>query len=126
MAAALAALGEFDGAIRHATRFAELTSRSPSALTLLAEIHAKAGRPVEARRFLNEYLEMASRRYVPPTTAAGAYVAMGEVDAALAALERGVEDGSNLIAYLADEPSLAALRGHPRYQALLERAGLRR
>jgi TolB-like protein/Tfp pilus assembly protein PilF len=126
MAAARAALGEFDAAIRHATRFAELTNRSPSAVTLLAELHEKAGRPVEARRFLDEYLEMASRQYVPPTTPAGAYVAMGDVDAALAALERGFEEGSNMIAYLADEPSLAAIRSHPRFQALLHRAGLTR
>lgn len=124
MANALAALGDHESAIAHATRFAELTNRGASAVTLLAELHEKAGRHAEARRFLNEYLGMASRQYVPPTTPAGAYVAMGDVEAALAALERGFDEGSNQIAYLADEPSFTAIRDHPRYRALLERAGL--
>jgi serine/threonine-protein kinase len=74
---------------------------------------------------LKEYSEMARRQYVPPTTPAGAYIALGEVDAALSALERGFEEGSNQIAYLADDPDFARIRSHPRYQALLKRAGLR-
>jgi Tfp pilus assembly protein PilF len=125
MAGARAALADYEAAIHHATRFAVLTNRTASAVTLLATLHASAGRPAEARRLLKEYLEMARRQYCPPTTPAGAYVALGEVDAALTALERGFEEGSNQIAYLADEPAFTAIRRHPRYEALLKRAGLR-
>jgi TolB-like protein/tetratricopeptide (TPR) repeat protein len=126
MASARAALGDFDAAFHHATRFAELTNRSASAVTLLVSLHAKAGRTEEARKLLNEYLQMTRGQYVPPTTLAGTYVALGEVEAALTALEQAYEEGSNQIAYLADEPAFAAIHSHPRYQALLERAGLRR
>jgi hypothetical protein len=44
----------------------------------------------------------------------------------LTALEQAYEEGSNQIAYLADEPAFAAIHSYPRYQALLERAGLHR
>jgi tetratricopeptide (TPR) repeat protein len=125
MASARAALRDYEAAIHHAKRFAELTNRSAPAVTLLATLQAGAGRPAEARRLLKEYSEMARRQYVPPTTPAGAYIALGEVDAALSALERGFEEGSNQIAYLADDPDFARIRSHPRYQALLKRAGLR-
>lgn len=123
MAGARAALGDLDAALLHPSRFAELTSRSAPAVTLLAEIHAKAGRVADARRLLEEYHEMARRQYVPPTSAAGAYAALGEVEAALDALERGFDEGSNQIAYLADEPSFTSIREHPRYLALLAKAG---
>jgi TolB-like protein/Tfp pilus assembly protein PilF/predicted Ser/Thr protein kinase len=126
LASARAELGDLDTALGHATRFAELTNRSAAAVTLLAQLHAMAGRPAEARRLLEELAEIASRQYVPPTAPAGAYVALGEVEAALTALERGYDDQSNLLAYLASDPSLAPIRNHPRYQALLARTGLRR
>ena len=126
MANSRATLGDLDGAIHHATRFAGLTNRSAAAVTLLAELHARAGRIGEARRFLNEYLELASRQYVPSTTPAATYVTLGDLDAAFTALERGFEEGSNQIAYLANEPSFARIRDHPRYQTLLQRAGLPR
>jgi serine/threonine protein kinase/tetratricopeptide (TPR) repeat protein len=126
LASTRAALGDLDTAFRHATRFAELTDRSASAVSLLAELHAMAGRTDEARRLLGECLEIGQRQYVPPTVPAAAYVALGEVDAALTALERGYNDQSNQLAYLANDPRLEPIRTHPRYQALLARTGLRR
>jgi TolB-like protein/Tfp pilus assembly protein PilF len=126
MAATRSALGDRDAAMHHARRFAELTNRTASSVTLLAELQARAGRTDDARKLVNEYFEMARRQYVPPTTHAGALVALGDVEAALTALERGFEEGSNQIAYLADDPLFIAIRSHPRFQALLERAGLRR
>jgi hypothetical protein len=48
-------------------------------------------------------------------------LALGDRQAALDWLERGVEDGSQMIGYLRSDPATEPLRGEPRFQAVVGR-----
>ncbi|MCX7063543.1 MAG: winged helix-turn-helix domain-containing protein [Proteobacteria bacterium] len=52
------------------------------------------------------------------------WTALGEYEQALAALERGVDDGSQLIGFLNSEPGLDPIRQEPRFRAVSQRLGL--
>jgi eukaryotic-like serine/threonine-protein kinase len=122
---ALANVGRLDAALQHARRFVELTNRSPWSVGMVAELHARAGDRNVARALVKELVDMARRQYVPPDAADAAYMALGEHDAALDSLEKGYEERSNQIAFIAVLPVYAPIRSHPRFQSLLERSGLR-
>jgi tetratricopeptide (TPR) repeat protein len=122
---ALANVGRLDAALQHARRFAELTDRSPWSVGMLAELHARAGDRNQAHALLKEVLDVARRRYAPPDAADGAFIALGAHEAALDALEKGYEERSYQVAYIAVLGIYAPIRSHPRFQLLLERTGLR-
>ncbi len=50
--------------------------------------------------------------------------ALGERDQALAALERGLHDSSQIIGFLNSEPALDGIRDEPRFRAVSQRLGL--
>ena len=92
---------------------------------MLASIYSATGRQEDAREILRELQRLAAERYVPPSSFAGVYRALGEIDTSLDWMERAVDEGSNYAAYIAVEPGNAPLRTHPRFQALLQRTGQR-
>jgi pentatricopeptide repeat protein len=53
--------------------------------------------------------------------AACCYCQAGELEEALAALEKAVDEGFGHKAWVEHDSDLAPLHGHPRYQALLDR-----
>ena len=62
---------------------------------------------------------------MPPEQAAHAYAMLGEVDAAIACLETNVDlPGMYANMYLAQNPVFDSLRDDPRFERILERAGL--
>ena len=121
LAEALIAVGRYDDALSHASESVRLTNRSPNTLGQLAKAYAKLGRTGEAHRVLDEILVLARRQYVPPASLFLLYQALGETETALDWLERAYEEGSNFIAYIAQEREL---RSHPRFQSMLRRVGL--
>src|SRR5688572_31870651 len=116
--------GRFPEAIARADRVVALSDTSMPALALRADIGARAGRRGEAREILEGLLSRSRHQYVPPASIAGVFTGLGDVNNAVAWLERAFDERSNAIAYLAD-PLNEPLRGDPRFQALLSRAGLR-
>ena len=90
---------------------------------MLAVLYAEMGRDREAAAARRELLDVARERYVPPHTIASVYRGTGELDAAVDWTERSYDEGSNSIAYLGVEPWNDRLRGHPRFQLLLQRTG---
>jgi hypothetical protein len=50
--------------------------------------------------------------------------ALGDLDGALAALERGVADKSQIIGFLNSDPGLDPLRNEPRFRAVSRQLGL--
>jgi tetratricopeptide (TPR) repeat protein len=87
----------------------------------LGRAYAFADRPSEARRILEELLDLSRRGYMGPTQIATIYVALGENDEALRWLEEGyrVRDGNMVL--LKVWPAYDPLRGEPRFRDLLER-----
>jgi Flp pilus assembly protein TadD len=91
---------------------------------MLAMVYARVGQTQEARAALGELLAVAQKQYVPPSTIADAYAALGDIETALDWMERSYDEGSNAVAYMIVEPWNAPIRSHPRFQALVRRAGL--
>jgi TolB-like protein/tetratricopeptide (TPR) repeat protein len=118
-------MGRHDEAIAAAERACELSDRHPDTLGILGLAYGLAGRHGEARALLEELLAKRRRIYVPPFAMAAVYRGLGELDAALEWLEKGVEERDYIVVGgLKSEPRYILLRGHPRYQTLLRKMNL--
>ncbi len=102
-------------------RCAALVGRAPMVVSGLATAHALAGREAEARSLLQELERMASQRYVGAYHIAQVQLALGEREAALANLERALDERVHWLVAANRDPALAALRGEPRFEAILAR-----
>jgi eukaryotic-like serine/threonine-protein kinase len=118
MARAMAQKGSHDEAIRY---FEALARRDagPRAACELAWAYARAGRRADAERELARAL--ASESHLYPYDLALVHTALGRTDDALAALERGYAERDATMLNLKHDPRLDALRGAPRFRALLDR-----
>ena len=121
MGLACARSGRDEEATAALERCLELLGRTPMALSALAVAHALAGRQGDARTILAEIEEQASHRYVGAYYLAQLRIALGEFDAAFHGLERAFEEGAHWLVALHVDPSLAPLRGDPRFEALAAR-----
>jgi len=111
---ALGRLERAEGLIR---RTVELSGGSAISRAALARVLALRGRTGEARRILAE-LE-GEDGYVPSYELARAHVALGELDTAVAWLERAHEERAHSMAFLKVDPQLEPLGPHPGYRELL-------
>jgi Flp pilus assembly protein TadD len=109
--------------MRRAVELADGTSR-PSAL--LAVYLAHQGQSDEARKILNQLLAQERTRYVPPSSLATVYAALGDVEPALDALDRAFLTRDTRLTFMKDDPRLDSLRKEPRFVALLHKMKLDR
>lgn len=131
-AVALSRLGRHAEAIPAAeawVRFEGTQDGTPAgiaeSLGILAIVHAAAGNAVQAREAV-QALRRSPAREASPVDFAAALAAVGEVDAALAALEgESVWTGTKRSRLLRD-PRLDPLRDEPRFARLLDRLNLTR
>ena len=86
----------------------------------------RVGQTREARAILTEMLTLAKSRYVPPSSLAAVYAALGEVDHALDALDMAFLTRDTRLTFLKDDPRLSGLRKEPRYLALMQKLKLDR
>ncbi|NIP79898.1 MAG: hypothetical protein GWM90_12020, partial [Gemmatimonadetes bacterium] len=96
------------------------------ALGLRGYIHARSGRPDEARRVLAA-MDRSNREPLPVSDfhKALVHVGLGEHDRAVELLESAAaQERSRLVVLLRVEPKFEPLRGHPGFEALLRRLGL--
>ena len=100
-----------------------LSGRHTFALATLGYDLAVAGKRKEAEAVLAEMVEASATRYASPALMAWIYVAMGETDRALAALERALDERDGRLVFAGVEPALDPLRSDPRFNDLLRRAG---
>jgi tetratricopeptide (TPR) repeat protein len=115
---ALLQLGEIERAI------AEFKQSRHEVIGLAADIPvalALSGRTEAARAALAGLLSRP--REVMGIDLASIYAALGETDAALTWLEHAVEAGP--FGFFAVDPVFKGLRGQPRFEALVDRIGLR-
>jgi Tfp pilus assembly protein PilF len=94
---------------------------TPHTMANLAHGLATAGDFSGARRMLNELLEQPRPA---PTSIAIAYAGLKEPEDALKWLERAAAERSLQLLVVPPDPRFAELRGHPRFQAILEQMGL--
>ncbi|MBZ5500237.1 MAG: protein kinase [Acidobacteriia bacterium] len=116
--------GKLDEAIRALETTAQLLGGSPLALASLGSARAMAGRIGEARKFLEEMHDLASKAYVSPFCFAWTYLSLGEIDKGFDWLEKAIDERDGLIFHLRVDPGWDLLRSHPRYPALLRKMNL--
>lgn len=97
----------------------------PAREAAAAIAYAAAGREREAREILRVLDAQATRpRFASSSWIARAYLALGEKERALTALERAVGERDEMIIFARVDPSFDSLHNEPRYQAVLARMGL--
>ena len=110
-------------AVEFARRRAAADPVGPS-FANLARVLALAGQRAEAERELRRALDYGRGRYVREDAIAAAYVALGDFDKAIEWLERGLEaDAANITTINVNE-QFVPLRSDPRFQSIVQRAGL--
>ena len=112
--------GMYDEGVAELTRAAALDP-SVQFVAYLGYAYALAGKQAEASKILSDLTSRSMREYVAPDALARICVGLGDLDQALAWLDRGYEDHSGWMAYLAVDATFAPLRAYPRFQALLRR-----
>lgn len=122
---ALEQLGEPDRALAALERAIRLSGGNSKPVSLAGYVLARGGRTQEAREVLTQLEETARDRFVPPYAMALIHAGLDEPDAALEWLERGEQVRDVHLVFLPVDPKWDPLRADPRFQALLDRTGLR-
>lgn len=119
-----AAHGRFEDAVNASLKAVDLSGRNPGALGMLGLAYGRAGRKAEAKKILNELLELNKTRYVTPAALVNVYIGLDDKDQAFFWLDKAVQEKSNYVAYLKVFPIADPLRSDPRFADLLRRVGL--
>ena len=91
----------------------------------MAWAYVKAQRPEEAKKLLAK-LDPEQNESVSATAIAGIYAVLGEKDKAIEWLERAYDERSGYLAVVNGDFVFENLRDEPRYQALIEKMGLKK
>jgi eukaryotic-like serine/threonine-protein kinase len=119
MGRALLQLGRHSDAIEMLEKGRELAGDVPNILAALGQAHGLAGRPEAARALLDQLGSLARDRYVQTVSFALVHAGLGEHEAALDWLERGLQRRDPAMSGLKIHPAYDALRGLPRFEAIL-------
>jgi len=109
--------------LRRAVALADGNSRASA---LLGMHLARMGQRDETRATLNQMLERAKTRYVPPVSLAVLHAALGENALALDSLERAFEGHDTQLIFLKNDPRWSGLRKEPRFAVLMQKLKLDR
>jgi TolB-like protein/Tfp pilus assembly protein PilF len=94
----------------------------PEALAFLGQAYARNGQKDEAQKISARLIEEAKSRYVSAYSFALMFIALGDNDRAIDALERAYREGAGNDIYLIKvDPMEDDLRGQPRFEALLQK-----
>ncbi len=97
---------------------------APGSYSNLGRAYALVGNLDGARRELAFAVSEGAKGFGVSFDVALLHLALGERDRALAALERAVDDGSQMIGYINVDPALDPIRSEPRVRAVARKIGL--
>jgi len=115
--------GRYDDAI-DALRQAVARESHSYFISDLGHAYAVAGRRGEARRMLEQLQDVARQRYVSPVYIAKVHAGLGETSAAMALLNKALQERSDQLTGLRVDPAFDPMRTDPRFVELLRRVGL--
>ncbi|HOW45593.1 MAG TPA: protein kinase [Candidatus Aminicenantes bacterium] len=118
------AIGKYDEAVADQIKAVTLSEGSLECLPELGLAYAKAGRRNDAENILARLQAELEKRFVPASLFAPVLIGLGDKDRAFAALEKGLQERDNRVAYYLLEPNYSALLNDPRGRSLLRRMGL--
>ncbi|HEY5218922.1 MAG TPA: protein kinase, partial [Gemmatimonadaceae bacterium] len=124
MGQAAIAAGRPDQALEHLRLAAALVGETPEIVATLGVAHAESGNEVAARGVLGDLERRAVRTYVSPVLLAQLHAALGNVDAALDALDRAHAQHATDLVWVSVRPTFDTLRLYPRFHALVQALGL--
>jgi serine/threonine protein kinase/tetratricopeptide (TPR) repeat protein len=116
--------GRYESAVAAGEKAVNLSGGSPLMRAALAHTYGKSGRAKDALQVLDDLSELANHKYVAPHFFAGIHIGLGDSDRAIECLEKSWDERCHWLIYLHLDPSMDDLRGNPRFQDLLRRAGL--
>ena len=90
----------------------------------LGSVYAVSGRRADALKIAKELKDLSSHAYVDFYQVAAIYAGLGDKDEAFRLLEKGFEEHSAAMPYLAVDLFWYGMRSDPRYADLLRRMGL--
>jgi len=90
----------------------------------LGWVYAVSGRRADALKIAKETMDLSSHAYVDFYQIAGIYAGLGDKDEAFRLLEKGYQEHSATMPYLAVDPFFYGMRSDQRYADLLRRIGL--
>jgi tetratricopeptide (TPR) repeat protein len=118
---ALQLKGQLTEAIAAYKKAVELDD-DPFALALLGQAYGRNGQMDEAQKILVRLTEEAKSRYVSAYSFALMFMALGDKDRAIDAMERAYREGAgNDIYIIKVDPMVDDLRGQPRFEALVQK-----
>jgi tetratricopeptide (TPR) repeat protein len=97
---------------------------TPEMRAALAQTLARKGDPGAAHAMLDELARLAAERHVAPCLLAQLHCAIGDVPAAIGALERALELHDPELVFIGVRSSYAPLHGHPGFDAIRKRVGV--
>ncbi len=119
-------IGDFEGAIREATRGAETPGAPNVAKLFLASTFARAGKKEQAVKLLGEIQSETSSDYTSPSIVAMVRFDLGENDEAFKQLEKAYKEHDGFILYFRRFPWFADYRRDPRWLEIERKMGLPR
>jgi TolB-like protein/tRNA A-37 threonylcarbamoyl transferase component Bud32 len=102
---------------------ADGTTEPPSGLLWSQGVFARRG-PDQAQRVIETLIPQRQSRYVPSSLFATAFLTLGQLEKAIAALERAAAERDPFLPAILMDPALEPLRSEPALAALLQRSGL--
>jgi DNA-binding winged helix-turn-helix (wHTH) protein/Flp pilus assembly protein TadD len=109
-------LGEYEEAVTELQNAHSCSGGHPIALGALGHVYARSGRQAEARRILGELRAISQQRSVSRYWISLIHAALGETDAALEDLNRGIKERDVWMVWLGVEPRFDSLRGDERFR----------
>src|SRR5437773_5071316 len=91
----------------------------------LGHAYALAGDAAAANRVLHQLLEASAHEYVPPYQIAIVYLGLGNRASALDWFEKAYQEREGVVLDLVVDPRLASISADPRFQAMLQKSGLK-
>jgi eukaryotic-like serine/threonine-protein kinase len=114
---------KYDEALEIFERVIQLTG-DQTLINNLAVIYAIQGHTDQARKVLDELMELAKRRYVQPSDIALIHALLGEKNQAFEWLNKAYDDRDSGLLLLKINPRLDCLRSDPRFSQLLRQMNL--
>ena len=121
---AYAKKGIYEEAIATLKRGANLFPENPFLLSALGYAYGVAGKKGEAQKIVNRFIEISKEKYFSAVFISRVYAGMGDVEKAIAWLEKAYEERDPAFCIIKSVPSHDYMHSDPRFQALLKKMGL--
>lgn len=115
---------DFDEAIAAFQRAIQLSPPSPRIQGALGRTFARAGKPRQAHKILDELQEQSKKRYVSPFELSSIYFALNQLEQGFQWLTKAFQDRCFELVAIKVDPKFDAVASDPRFGALFSQLGL--